>query len=173
LTLRENQTQDRFWRTQRGNRNRRLFMPILDYAVRDVWLANLIVDRPRALRAQGVAELYAGASGECPAVRDAHSKSTALFRHIGNRALGVGVTRNAHGPPPFAHGLPTSRPGAAGWLVLPGWGAAHRLALVAAQNFYTRRPHCARGHTNHARSPSDPRTVLLLGRISRQSGPQV
>lgn len=70
LTLNENGTHDRFWRRQRGASNRRLFMPILDYSVRDVWLANLLVDRPRALRAKEVAKLYASASGECPTVRD-------------------------------------------------------------------------------------------------------
>lgn len=70
LTLKENATHDRFWKRQRGAHNRRLFMPILDYSVRDVWLANLLVDRPRALRAKEVAELYASASGECPTVRD-------------------------------------------------------------------------------------------------------
>jgi len=70
LTLHENETHDRFWKKQRGAGNRRLFMPILDYSIRDVWLANLLVDRPRTLRAKEVADLYASASGECPAVRD-------------------------------------------------------------------------------------------------------
>src|SRR5262249_22216670 len=70
LTLQENRTNDRFWKTQRGASNRRLFMPILDYSIRDVWLANLLLDRPRALRANQVAKLYASASGECPTVRD-------------------------------------------------------------------------------------------------------
>lgn len=70
LTLNENGTRDRFWKRQRGVDNRRLFMPILDYSTRDVWLANLLVDRPRALRAKEVAKLYASASGECPTVRE-------------------------------------------------------------------------------------------------------
>lgn len=70
LTLRENGTHDRFWRKQHGQSNRRLFMPILDYSIRDVWLANLLVDRPRSLRAKEVANLYASASGECPTVRE-------------------------------------------------------------------------------------------------------
>lgn len=70
LTLRQNQTQDSFWRIQRGARNRRLFMPILDYSIQDVWLTNLMVDLPRSLRAAEVADLYASASGECPTVRD-------------------------------------------------------------------------------------------------------
>lgn len=71
LTLSENRTRDRFWRKQRGSNDRRLFMPILDYSIGDVWLVNLLVDRPRTLRAKEVANLYAGASGECPTVRDA------------------------------------------------------------------------------------------------------
>jgi DNA sulfur modification protein DndC len=70
LTLTENRTNSRFWKTQRGLRNRRLFMPILDYSIRDVWLVNLLVDRPRTLRAKEVANLYAEASAECPTVRD-------------------------------------------------------------------------------------------------------
>jgi DNA sulfur modification protein DndC len=70
LTLSENGTHDRFWKTQRGARNRRLFMPILDFSIGDVWLVNLLVDRPRALRAKEVAKLYADASGECPTVRE-------------------------------------------------------------------------------------------------------
>ncbi len=70
LTLIENRTQDRFWKTQRGEDNRRLFMPIVDYSLEDVWLVNLLVDRPRSLRAKEVASLYVHASSECPTVRD-------------------------------------------------------------------------------------------------------
>jgi DNA sulfur modification protein DndC len=70
LTLAENGTKDRFWKTQRGVRNRRLFMPIVDYSVQDVWRVNLLVDRPRTLRAKEVANLYADASSECPTMRD-------------------------------------------------------------------------------------------------------
>ncbi len=70
LTLNENATEDRFWRRQRGEADRRLFMPILDYSVRDVWHANLLIERPRSLRAKDVADLYANASGECPTVRE-------------------------------------------------------------------------------------------------------
>ena len=70
LTLEENRTQNRLWRHQRGVANRRLFLPILDYTTHDVWLTNLLVDRPRSLRARQVAELYASASGECPTVRE-------------------------------------------------------------------------------------------------------
>lgn len=69
LTLSENQTQDRFWKVQRGEA-RQLFMPILDYSILDVWHVNLMVDLPRSLRAEEVANLYANASAECPTVRD-------------------------------------------------------------------------------------------------------
>lgn len=69
-TLAENQTGDRLWRRQRGLASRRLFMPILDFTVQDVWLVNLLVEHPKSLRAKQVAELYAGASGECPTVRE-------------------------------------------------------------------------------------------------------
>jgi DNA sulfur modification protein DndC len=70
LTLKENETADRFWKKQRGSANRNLFMPILDYSIRDVWFVNLLVDLPHALRAREVADLYANASDECPTVRD-------------------------------------------------------------------------------------------------------
>lgn len=70
LTLKENQTDDRFWKIQRKHTDRRLFMPILDYSILDVWHANLMLDLPKALRAAEVADLYASASGECPTVRD-------------------------------------------------------------------------------------------------------
>lgn len=70
LTLKENQTVDPFWKRQRGENGRRLFMPILDYSVHDVWLVNLLVDVPRSVRAKEVADLYISASGECPTVRE-------------------------------------------------------------------------------------------------------
>jgi len=70
LTLAENKTHSRFWKHQRGEDNRKLFMPIVDYSVGDVWLVNLLIDRPRTLRAKQVADLYAGASAECPTVRE-------------------------------------------------------------------------------------------------------
>jgi DNA sulfur modification protein DndC len=70
LTLGENRTKNRFWKRQRGIGNRRLFMPIINYSIHDVWLVNLLVDRPRTLRAKEVANLYAEASAECPTVRD-------------------------------------------------------------------------------------------------------
>lgn len=73
LTLSENRTDDRFWKIQRGVGGRRLFMPILDYSLRDVWLANLLVDRPRSTLAEEVAELYSNASGECPTIREVKS----------------------------------------------------------------------------------------------------
>jgi DNA sulfur modification protein DndC len=70
LTLQENSTENRFWRKQKGLASRSLFMPILDYSVEDVWRVNLLVDRPRSLRAKEVASLYEGASSECPTVRE-------------------------------------------------------------------------------------------------------
>jgi DNA sulfur modification protein DndC len=45
-------------------------MPILDYSITDVWHANLMLDLPRSLRAEEVADLYASAAGECPTIRD-------------------------------------------------------------------------------------------------------
>jgi DNA sulfur modification protein DndC len=71
LTLSENRTRNRFWKMQRGLSNRRLFMPIVDFSLKDVWQVNLLIERPITLRAKAVADLYADASGECPTVRDA------------------------------------------------------------------------------------------------------
>jgi DNA sulfur modification protein DndC len=70
LTLAENRTTNRYWKVQRGIEDRRLFMPILDYTVHEVWLVNLLLDRPRSLRAKEVAKLYVDASSECPTVRE-------------------------------------------------------------------------------------------------------
>ena len=70
LTLIQNRTDDRFWNKQRGALNRRLFMPILDYSIQDVWQVNLLIDRPQSLRAKEVANLYSDAAAECPTVRD-------------------------------------------------------------------------------------------------------
>jgi DNA sulfur modification protein DndC len=69
-TLDENKTGNKFWRRQGGVANRRLFLPILDYSTQDVWVANLLLNRPISMRAQEVADLYANASGECPTVRE-------------------------------------------------------------------------------------------------------
>jgi DNA sulfur modification protein DndC len=69
-TMQQNRTRDRFWKRQQGATNRRLFMPIADYSVVDVWQVNLLLDRPRTLRAREVADLYANAAAECPTVRD-------------------------------------------------------------------------------------------------------
>lgn len=70
-TLRQNESADRYWRTQRGVASRRLFLPILDFSTEDVWHTNLLVSLPHSARAHEVADLYADAAGECPTVRDA------------------------------------------------------------------------------------------------------
>lgn len=58
------------WQTQveAGNRYR-LFLPILNLAVEDVWEAVLELDHPSAIDGFALAELYKGASGECPIVK--------------------------------------------------------------------------------------------------------
>ncbi len=73
LTLRENQTQNKYWRKQRKKTNRLLFLPIIDFSVTDVWHVNLLVRNPVSLRGAKVADLYAGASGECPTIREPRS----------------------------------------------------------------------------------------------------
>jgi len=96
LTLSENKTNSRSWKHQRGQDNRRLFMPIVDYSVSDVWLVNLLIDRPRTLRAKQVADLYAGASGECP------TSGTYRARPVERRDLGVGHAPSQRTASPYA-----------------------------------------------------------------------
>lgn len=70
-TLAQNSSGDHYWREQRGIAERRLFLPIIDFSTTDVWHTNLLIDLPRSVRAERVADLYADAAGECPTLRDA------------------------------------------------------------------------------------------------------
>ncbi|WP_168173400.1 phosphoadenosine phosphosulfate reductase family protein [Thalassospira sp. MCCC 1A02803] len=54
--------------TEAGNKYR-LFLPILDFSVEDVWEAICEMSSPASINANELAELYKGASGECPIVR--------------------------------------------------------------------------------------------------------
>lgn len=69
LTLAENASGDKFFCRQNGFTDRFLFMPIVDFTVRDVWTVNLNEGRDCMLRGFEVADLYAEAS-ECPSERD-------------------------------------------------------------------------------------------------------
>ena len=70
LTLKKYQGQGRYWRRQGSATNRRLFVPILDFALIDVWQSLLMLPTPRSVMGKEVAELYAQASGECPTIRE-------------------------------------------------------------------------------------------------------
>lgn len=70
LTLKENSGSGRFWKKQRKHADRRLFMPILDFSVEDVWHTMLRIPTPVSVAANAVADLYSAAAGECPTIRD-------------------------------------------------------------------------------------------------------
>lgn len=70
LTLKENKGTDRFWKKQKGYNDRELFMPIIDFSTTDVWHTLLNIKNPTTVHGAKVADLYAAAAGECPAIRD-------------------------------------------------------------------------------------------------------
>jgi len=69
LTLKESKGDEYFYRKQKGYASRKLFMPILDFNIKDVWATNLAIEEPKSLRGNEIADLYANAS-EYPAVRN-------------------------------------------------------------------------------------------------------
>lgn len=62
LTLKENNIKEPYYRKQRGFSDRKLFLPILDFSIEDVWATNLLIDNPVSLKAKEIADLYARAS---------------------------------------------------------------------------------------------------------------
>lgn len=61
---------DGIWQQQiEGGRKYRVFLPILDLSVSDVWEAIFFMRTPSSVDNQKLAELYRGASGECPIVK--------------------------------------------------------------------------------------------------------
>lgn len=69
-TLEQHQTLDKYWRRQSKESRRRLFVPILDFGVVDVWQTLLLLPTPSSVDGKSVADLYADASGECPTIRE-------------------------------------------------------------------------------------------------------
>lgn len=63
---------ERFFFDQAGSASTRLFAPIVDFTVPDVWSALLTLPRPVAVDGQRVLEIYKDAGAECPVVRDEH-----------------------------------------------------------------------------------------------------
>lgn len=59
-----------FWQTQReGSRKYRLFLPILDLNVSEVWDAVFMLPLPRSIQALQLEQIYRDASGECPVIK--------------------------------------------------------------------------------------------------------
>jgi DNA sulfur modification protein DndC len=63
---------EKFFFEQSGSASTRLFAPIVDFTVPDVWAALLSLVRPVAVDGQRVLEIYKDAGAECPVVRDDH-----------------------------------------------------------------------------------------------------
>lgn len=58
------------WQSQmEAGRKYDLFLPILNLCVDDVWEGIMELDKPRSIDGYALAELYRGASGECPIIK--------------------------------------------------------------------------------------------------------
>lgn len=69
-TLAKHEVGHRYWRKQSNASARRLFVPIVDFTVIDVWQTLLLIRTPYSIPGQPIAELYVNASGECPTIRE-------------------------------------------------------------------------------------------------------
>jgi DNA sulfur modification protein DndC len=59
-----------YWQVQReGTNHYRLFLPILDMTVAEVWDTAYLFPLPRSIDVNALAKLYQGASGECPLIK--------------------------------------------------------------------------------------------------------
>jgi DNA sulfur modification protein DndC len=79
-SLRAGEGRDCLWQRQREGIRRDLFMPIIDFALEDVWIAAQGIEYPRSINAFDLEELYRGASAECPIVRSPISPPCASGR---------------------------------------------------------------------------------------------
>lgn len=61
--------ESRFQRQREGDRSYRLFLPILDLGVPEVWDAVFSLGRPKCIDPAELERLYRGASGECPVIK--------------------------------------------------------------------------------------------------------
>lgn len=58
------------WQTQREGRHRyRLFLPVIDLDLGNVWDAVFMLERPRSIDHHNLEAIYRGASGECPMIK--------------------------------------------------------------------------------------------------------
>jgi DNA sulfur modification protein DndC len=69
-TIKRHETHQKYYLRQSTNRNVRIFSPIIDYNVKDVWATIGSGSVPRSIRSTNLAILYWKASGECPIIRD-------------------------------------------------------------------------------------------------------
>jgi DNA sulfur modification protein DndC len=69
-TLDKHRVQDPYWRKQSNGAGRRLFVPIINFTVLDVWQTLLLIPTPYSIPGSVIADLYANASGECPTIRE-------------------------------------------------------------------------------------------------------
>jgi DNA sulfur modification protein DndC len=69
-TLSRNATQEAFYYRHSQSGKHRLFCPIVDFDVIDVWEGLHLLAHPSAIDVGQLAALYKKASGECPIVRD-------------------------------------------------------------------------------------------------------
>jgi DNA sulfur modification protein DndC len=72
-TLARHKLGDHYWRRQNNASRRRLFVPIVDFTVVDVWQTLLLLPTPYSVPGKRIADLYANASGECPTIREPNS----------------------------------------------------------------------------------------------------
>jgi DNA sulfur modification protein DndC len=69
-TLNQHKAQDEYWRKQSKTNRRRLFVPMLNFSVVEVWQSLLLLPTPCSVNGKLVADLYADAAGECPTIRE-------------------------------------------------------------------------------------------------------
>ncbi len=64
------QSGDNYWQTQREGKNKyKMFLPILDFSVEDVWDVIFMNGQPQSIDPLILEKLYRGASGECPIIK--------------------------------------------------------------------------------------------------------
>lgn len=71
-TIRRWKSKRKYFLSQEGEDKATIFAPILDYGVKDVWLALRDLPRPKSVDGNKLAALYRDAGGECPIIRDPH-----------------------------------------------------------------------------------------------------
>lgn len=69
------------WQTQiEGNKRYRLFLPIIDLGVAEVWDAIFMLPKPTSVNPRALEHLYRGAAGECPVIKSPQAAPCASGR---------------------------------------------------------------------------------------------